>query len=69
MLLYSGVSSSSSRRWSIRNAPLDDQIDVVTSRALTRRRIVSALSEVFLQKQLQVWEGKDKVLASWVRAM
>ena len=35
--------------------------------ALTRRRIVSALWQVFLQKQLEVREGKDRVLATWIR--
>ena len=46
---------------------MDDQTDVITFCALTRRRIVSALWQVFLQKQLEVWEGKDKVLAMWTR--
>lgn len=57
----------SSCRRPIRNAAVDVQIDVVTLGAITRKRIVSALWQVFLQKQLQVREGKDKVLASWMR--
>ena len=57
----------SARRWSNRNATVDDQTDVITFCALTRRRIVSALWQVFLQKQLEVREGKDKVLATWIR--
>ena len=27
---------------------------------------MSALWQVFLQKQLEIWEGKDKVLATWI---
>ena len=57
----------STRRRSNRNATVDDQTDVITFCALTRRRIVSALWQVFLQKQLEVREGKDKVLAMWIR--
>ena len=57
----------STRRRSTRNATVDDQTDVITFCALTRRRIVSALWQVFLQKQLEIREGKDKVLATWIR--
>ena len=57
----------SARRRSNRTAAVDDQTDVITFCALTRRRIVSALWHVFLQKQLEVREGKDKVLATWIR--
>ena len=46
---------------------MDDQTDVIKFCALTRRRIVSALCQVFLQKQPEVGEGKDKVLATWIR--
>ena len=38
----------STRRRSTRNATVDDQTDVITFCALTRRRIVSALWQVFL---------------------
>ena len=37
---------------------------MLTFCALTCRRTVSALWQVFLQKQLQVREGKNKVLAA-----
>ena len=57
----------SARRRSNRNATVDDQIDVITFCALTRRRTVSALWQVFLQKQLEVREGKERVLAMWIR--
>ena len=50
-----------------KNDTVDDQTDVITFCALTRRRIVSALWQVFLQKQLEVREGMDKVLAMWIR--
>ena len=33
----------------------------------TRRQTVSALWQVFLQKQIEVREGKDKVLVTWIR--
>ena len=55
----------SSPRWPIRHATVDDQIDVATFSALTRRRSLFALWQVFLQQQLQVREGKDKMPASW----
>ena len=57
----------SRRRRSTRNATVDDQTDVIRFCALTRRRIVSALWQVFLQRQLEIREGKDKVLAAWIR--
>ena len=57
----------SSRRRSIPNAAVHHQIEIVTFSAPARRRIVSAVWKVFLPKQLQVREGKDKVLASWIR--
>ena len=46
---------------------MDDQTDIITFCALTRWRIVSVLWQVFLQKQLEVRDGKDKVLATWIR--
>ena len=46
---------------------MDDQTDVITFCVLTRRRIVSDLWQVFLQKQLEVREGKNKVLSMWIR--
>ena len=46
---------------------MDDQTDGIAFGALTRRRILSALWQVFLQKQLEIREGKDKVLATWIR--
>ena len=49
-----------------RIATVDDQTDAITFCALTRRRIVSTLWQVFLQKQLEVQEGKVKVLATWI---
>ena len=57
----------SARRRSNRNAMVNDQTDVITFCALTPRRILSALWQVFLQKQIEVREGKDKVLATWIR--
>ena len=57
----------SARRRSTLNATVDDQTDVITFCALTRRRIVSALWQVFLQKQLEIREEKAKVLATWIR--
>ena len=50
-----------------RSCTVDDQTDVITFCALTRRRIVSALWQVFLQKRLEVRDGKDNVLAMWTR--
>ena len=40
---------------------------MTTFRTLTHGRIVSALWQVFLLKQVPVPDGKDKVLAMWIR--
>ena len=59
----------SSRCRSIQNAAVNDQIYAITVNPLTPRRIVSAPWQAFVLNQLQVREGKGKVLARRMRDM